>query len=78
MISRALADALIRAASRPTEARAELPAYAEEIEDGLVAGTYHPTESELAGIDRGLADARAGRFATDRQVAAVFARHRRT
>ena len=72
-----LTEALTRATTWPAEAQAELTAYAEEIEAGLTAGTYHPTDAELAGIDRGLADARAGRFATDEQVAAVFARHRR-
>jgi len=72
-----LTDALSRAATWPAEAQAGLAAYAEEIEAGLAAGTYHPTEAELAGIDRGLDDARAGRFASDEQVAAAFARHRR-
>jgi predicted transcriptional regulator len=38
---------------------------------------YTPTEAERAGIDRGLADAQAGRFATEEDVAAVFARCRR-
>lgn len=77
MPPRTRTDVLTRATTWPAEAQAELIAYAEEIEAGLSAGTYHPTEAELAGIDRGLADARAGRFATDEQVAAVFARHRR-
>ena len=71
-----LTDAFTRATTWPAEAQAELAAYAEEIEARLTASTYRPTEAELAGIDRGLADARAGHFATDEQVAAVFARHR--
>jgi predicted transcriptional regulator len=70
------ADTLSRATSWPPEAQAELAAYAAEIEAALVAGEYQPTEAELAGIDRGLADARAGRFATEEEVAAVFARFR--
>jgi predicted transcriptional regulator len=73
----AISDALSRAATRPAEAHAELTADAEEIEAGLAATPCHLTEAELAGIDRGLADARAGRFATNQQVAQVFARHRR-
>ena len=77
MSPRPLTEALYRAATWPAEAQADLAAYAEEIEACLTAGTYHPTDAELAGVDRGLADARAGRFATDEQVAAVFARHRR-
>ena len=76
MAPRPLADTLSRAASWPVEAQVELAAYAAEIEAALVAGEYQPTEAELAGIDRGLADARAGRFATDDDVAAVFARFR--
>jgi len=77
MAIRPLTEALTRATTWPPEAQAELAAYAEEIEAALAAGAYTPTESERAGINRGLADAQAGRFATDEQVAAVFARHRR-
>jgi predicted transcriptional regulator len=71
-----LAETLARATSWPPEAQAELAAYAAEIEAALAAGEYQPTDTELAGIDCGLADARAGRFATDEELAAVFARHR--
>ena len=49
--------------------------------EGLLAGrlgheAYEPTASELAGIDRGLADAEAGRFASDADVEAAFAKFR--
>ncbi len=71
-----LADTFSRATSLPPEAQAELAVYAAEIGSALAAGEYHPTDGELAGIDRGLADARADRFATDEEVAAVFARFR--
>ncbi|HSZ74636.1 MAG TPA: hypothetical protein VK779_07445 [Rhizomicrobium sp.] len=37
---------------------------------------YYPTEEELAGIDRGLRAAAEGKFATDEQVEAVFAKFR--
>jgi predicted transcriptional regulator len=37
---------------------------------------YVATPSELAGIERGLRDAAEGKFATDDQVEAVFAKHR--
>jgi predicted transcriptional regulator len=76
MAQPSLADTLSRATSWPPEAQAELAAYAAEIEAALAAGEYQPTEAELAGIDRGLADAHAGRFATEEEVAAVFARFR--
>lgn len=71
-----LSEDFSRSSSWPPEAQAELAAYAAEIEAALAAGEYHPTDAELAGIDRGLADARVGRFATDEDVAAVFACHR--
>lgn len=72
-----LTDALALAATRPAEVQADRAEHAAEIETAYAAGEHIPTEAELAGIDRGRADARAGRFATDEQVAAVFARHRR-
>jgi len=39
--------------------------------------TYEATPEELAAIDRGLRDAAEGRFATQEQVEAVFAKHRK-
>lgn len=39
-------------------------------------GEYEPAPDELAGIDRGLRAAAEGRFATDQQVEAVFAKFR--
>ncbi len=41
------------------------------------ANLYKPTPAELAGIERGIRDAADGKFATDEQVKAVFAKHRR-
>jgi predicted transcriptional regulator len=40
------------------------------------AGAYHATEAELAAIDRGLDDARAGRFASADAAAKVRAKFR--
>ena len=37
---------------------------------------YELSAEERAGVERGLADADAGRFATDEEVAAVFAKFR--
>lgn len=76
MSRRPLADTLARATSWPPEAQAELAAHAAEIEAVLAAGDYHSTDAELAGIDHGLAYARACRFATDEEIAAVFVRFR--
>lgn len=38
--------------------------------------TYVPTASEREGVERGLRDAADGKFATDEQVKAVFAKYR--
>lgn len=76
-MNKALSDLLTRAASWPAEAQAELERMAREIEAEIGSGTYRPTPEELAGIERGLNDVAAGRFATDEQVEAVFAKHRR-
>jgi predicted transcriptional regulator len=40
-------------------------------------GAYRASPEELAGIDRGLRDSAEGRSATDEEVEAVFAKHRR-
>ncbi len=53
--------------------RAEI---ARDIDARLKDGVYHPTPEELEGIDRGLRDAEQGRFATDKQVDAAFAKFR--
>ena len=37
---------------------------------------YHPTPEELEGIDRGLRDAEQGRYATNEEVEAAFAKFR--
>jgi hypothetical protein len=46
-------------------------------DNNLRDAEYEPTPEELAGIDRGLRAAAEGRFATDQQVEAVFAKFRR-
>jgi predicted transcriptional regulator len=63
-------EAMRLAESRPQEAQRELA-------DARLKGRkYRTTPDELAGIDRGLKAARKGRFATDTEVEAEFARHR--
>ena len=49
---------------------------AEEMDEEVRAGAYIPTADELAGIDRGLEAARAGRFAAEADIQAIFAKHR--
>jgi len=77
MIVKILEDAMQRAESWPQETQEELAELASEIDARLKGCKYHATPDELAGIDRGLKAAREGRFATDEEVEAVVARHRR-
>jgi hypothetical protein len=76
MTSKALKEAMRRAETWPDEAQEQLAEIAFEIDAELKGGTYHATPEELAGIDRGLKAAREGRFATDEEVEAVFAKRR--
>jgi len=59
----------------PLEDQEELAEYAREIR-GRRTGVYKLSEDERAGIERGLADMRTGRFATDEQIAAIFQKAR--
>lgn len=77
MKTKRLAEVLERVETWPAHAQDELADVALEIEAGLTGGTYHATPDELAAIDRGLEDAAAGRFATDAEVEAVFAKFRK-
>jgi hypothetical protein len=77
MQSKALREAMRRIEAWPEAAQEELAEIALEIDARVRGGQYHATPEELAGIDRGLKAAREGRFATDQQVEAVFAKHRR-
>jgi predicted transcriptional regulator len=77
MKTKQLAEILERVESWPAHAQDELAEIARDIEQGLNGGDYQPTDAELAGIDRGLRDADQGRFATEAEVEAVFAKFRR-
>jgi predicted transcriptional regulator len=74
MIS-ALKDALQAAETWSEEDQEALVEAARDIE-AQRSGVYEATPEELAAVDRGLADARAGRFASDEEVAQVKARFR--
>jgi hypothetical protein len=76
-MNKSLTDLVTRAGSWPDAAQRELADLAAEIEAELNAGLYYPTPEERAGIARGLRDAAAGRYASERDVEAVFARHRK-
>jgi predicted transcriptional regulator len=75
MTKEQIATLLTRVEAWPEAAQAELAEVARAIEAEL-SGEYKPTAGELEGIDRGLQDAAAGRFATREEIEAVFAKHR--
>ena len=77
MKSRQLAEILERVEHWPAQAQDELADFARDIEESLKGGDYQPTDAELAGFDRGLREAAQGRFATEAEVAAAFAKFRR-
>jgi predicted transcriptional regulator len=66
-----------RAASWPEHAHQQLAEVASEIEAELSAGTYHATADELRAVERGLREAAEGKFVSDEDIEAVFAKHRR-
>ena len=72
-----LKDIIERVETWPPAAQDELAQIALEIEAEL-SGEYVATPEELEAIDRGLRDAAEGRFATEEEVAAVFAKYRRS
>ena len=71
-----LKNLLSRVTHWSEEDQEELAQVALEIE-ARQHGVYHATPEELEGIDRGLRAAAEGRFATDEEVEAAFAKFRR-
>jgi hypothetical protein len=76
MTGKILRDILERVETWPEEAQRELAEIALEIDAELSGGIYRATPEELQGVDRGLKAARDGRFASDAEVRALFAKHR--
>ena len=76
MKTKMLEDVLDRVEAWPQEAQEELAAIALEMDASFRGGSYRATPEELKGIDRGLKAAKDGRFASDDQVEAVFAKYR--
>ena len=69
-------DILALTETWPLTAQEELVAIVREIDSALKGGLYHATPDELAGIDRGLAAAKEGGFATEAELAALMAKWR--
>ena len=78
MKTKMLTEVLERVEAWPAHVQNQLAEIALDIEAALKEGDYDPTPQELAGIDRGLRAAAEGRFATDEEVEAVFAKFRRS
>jgi hypothetical protein len=71
-----LTKILERVEAWPADVQNELAEFALELDAGLKDGEYQPTPDELAGIDRGLRAAADGRFASEQEVEATFAKFR--
>jgi predicted transcriptional regulator len=76
MKTKKLTEALERVEAWSPDAQNELAELALELDAGFRDGEYEPTPEELAGIDRGLRAAAEGRFASNHEVEAVFAKFR--
>jgi predicted transcriptional regulator len=70
-----LREVLEKAESWPREDQEELVDLAREIESRR-NGVYQLSDDERNAIEQGLADARAGRFASDRDIDAIFEKAR--
>jgi predicted transcriptional regulator len=77
MKTKLLNQALERVENWPADAQDQLADIALDIDAALKDVVYEPTDDELDGIDRGLRDAAQGRFATEAEVEAAFAKFRR-
>jgi hypothetical protein len=76
MKTKPLTDILERVETWPPHVQDELAAFARELDAGVNGDEYPPTAEELAGIDRGLRDADAGRFAAEAEIEAAFTKFR--
>ncbi|MEA2907278.1 MAG: hypothetical protein QOI12_4665 [Alphaproteobacteria bacterium] len=74
-MNKKLESLLELASTWPEEAQGELMRVITDIETRHF-GVYRLSDEERAGVRQGLEDMRAGKFATDEEVAAVFNRYR--
>jgi hypothetical protein len=74
--TKSLTALMERAASWPEEAQAELVRFMIDIE-AKHFGVYRLDDEDRARIERSLAAARRGEFASDDDIAALFARYRK-
>jgi hypothetical protein len=76
-MTKALKDALSLVGDWPEWAQDNLADIAREIDREVQAGTYRATDEELRKIDEALAAVRRGEVASNAEVEAVFAKHRK-
>ena len=76
MKSERLEQLLERVGNLSADAQDELADIMQAIVAGLAGETYDATPEELEAIDLGLRDAAEGRFASDQEVEAAFAKFR--
>ena len=74
-MNKRLENLLERVAALPEEAQDELLDHVDLIE-ARQSGVYQLSDDERAAVQRGLEEARQGKFATDEEVEAVFNRYR--
>jgi predicted transcriptional regulator len=75
-MNKRLENLLDRVSTWPEEAQSELLEHVIEIE-ARHFGVYRLSDDERAAVQRGLEEARKGKFATDEEVEAVFRRYRK-
>jgi predicted transcriptional regulator len=73
-MNKKLETLLERVSNWPEEAQAELLLHVIDIEERHL-GVYRLSDDERAAVERGLAAADRGEFATDEEMAALFKRH---
>lgn len=77
LMTKELKDVLALAESWPDWAQQDLAELALEIDREVNAGTYRATREELRKIDEALAAVRRGEVASNEELEAVFAKHRK-
>ena len=74
-MNKRLETLLERVSAWPEEAQDELARIIDELERQYSGDVYQLSEEENAAIDKALAAADRGEFATDEEMAALFKRH---
>jgi predicted transcriptional regulator len=74
-MNKRLETLLERVSTWPEEAQAELARIIDELEWQYSRDVYQLSDEENAAIDKALAAADRGEFATDEEMAALFKRH---